>query len=132
VELDNSQKIFAKRRANSVAKASKSQFPSERTKKSVTEAPGQGDRIVQERFDFEAKANNGVTRAERPERRKGPEERNFQGLDAASAEVISSGFDDATLGRAINQCIDQTGSIENAVSLSAIVAKAKLTRKRRG
>lgn len=131
-ELDNSQKIFAKRRANSVAKASKSQFPSERTKKSVTEAPGQGNRIVQERFDFEAKANNGVTRAERPERRKGPEERNFQGLDAASAEVISSGFDDATLGRAINQCIDQTGSIENAVSLSAIVAKAKLTRKRRG
>ena len=131
-ELDNSQRIFAKRRANSVAKASKSQFSPERTKRSVTEAPEQGERTMQGRFDFGAKGNNGVTRAERPERRKGPEGRNFQGLDAASAEVISSGFDDATLGRAINQCIDQTGSIEEAVSLSAIVAKAKLARKRRG
>ena len=55
----------------------------------------------------------------------------FPGLDAATDEIIASGFDNATIGRAINQCIDATGRIENVVSLSAIIAKARLARIKR-
>jgi len=55
----------------------------------------------------------------------------FQGIDNATSEVIDSGFDDTVLGRLLNLCIEDTDSIESAIAFAAIVAKAKLARKRR-
>lgn len=52
-------------------------------------------------------------------------------LDSLSDEIIRSGFDDLTLGRLLNRYIDRTHSVDLAVALTAIVAKAKLARSRR-
>lgn len=60
--------------------------------------------------------------------KRAPERDRFFGVDKASDDVIASGFDDATIGRAINQCIESTGSIETVTALSAIIAKARLAR----
>lgn len=130
-ELSNSQTILAKRRANSVPKASPSQFPSARPKQDAVDKRRKDSGAVQEGFDFEMNRASENTSSDKPVQRSVSEDRPFQGLDAATSEIISSGFDNATLGRLINQCIDQTESIEMAVSLSAIVAKAKLARRRR-
>jgi len=52
-------------------------------------------------------------------------------LDQATDDVINSNFDDLTLGRLLNSCIDSTQSIQMAVSFTAIIAKAKIVRQRR-
>ena len=53
-------------------------------------------------------------------------------LDETTKAVIDSGFDDATIGRAINQCIDdhinEEHCIELVIGLSAIIAKARIAR----
>ena len=52
-------------------------------------------------------------------------------LDAWTDAVIRSDFNDAELGHFLNRCIDLTGSVDAAVAFSAIVAKAKIARRRR-
>lgn len=52
-------------------------------------------------------------------------------IDSLTDEVILSNFDDAIVGRALNQCIDTNNSIESAIAFAAIIAKAKLARQRR-
>ena len=52
-------------------------------------------------------------------------------IDSWSDEAISSDFDDHTLGRLLNRCIDQSQSVETTIGFAAIIAKAKLARKRR-
>lgn len=56
----------------------------------------------------------------------------FPSLDEVTKAVIDSGFDDATIGRAINQCIDdninEERGIERVIGLSAIIAKARIAR----
>lgn len=52
-------------------------------------------------------------------------------IDAWSDEAISSNFDDSTLGRLLNRCIDQSQSVEATIGFAAIIAKAKLARQRR-
>ena len=56
----------------------------------------------------------------------------FPSLDEITKAVIDSGFDDATIGRAINQCIDDNinaeRGIERVIGLSAIIAKARIAR----
>ena len=52
-------------------------------------------------------------------------------VDSWSDEAIASDFDDRTLGRLLNRCIDQSQSVETTVGFAAIIAKAKLTRQRR-
>lgn len=52
-------------------------------------------------------------------------------VDAWSDEAISSNFDDSTLGRLLNRCIDQSQSVEATIGFAAIIAKAKLARQRR-
>ncbi|HAY5108361.1 TPA: ADP-ribosylglycohydrolase family protein [Escherichia coli] len=52
-------------------------------------------------------------------------------LDQATDDVINSNFDDLTLGRLLNACIDSTQSVQLAVSFTAIIAKAKIVRQRR-
>lgn len=52
-------------------------------------------------------------------------------VDSWSDEAISSDFDDRTLGRLLNRCIDQSQSVETTIGFAAIIAKAKLARQRR-
>lgn len=52
-------------------------------------------------------------------------------LDALTDEVIRSGFSDEVLGKALNEYIDSNGSLEGAIAFAAIIAKAKLARKKR-
>ena len=52
-------------------------------------------------------------------------------IDEWTNEVIQSGFDDTVLGRVLDECIDTTESLETAVAVAAIVAKAKVARRRR-
>ncbi|UEG33315.1 ADP-ribosylglycohydrolase family protein [Enterobacter ludwigii] len=52
-------------------------------------------------------------------------------LDKITDVVINSNFDDAVLGRMLNECINKTQSVQMAVSFSAIVAKAKIVRQRK-
>ena len=49
----------------------------------------------------------------------------------AAFRALGTRFDDATIGRLINQCIEDAGSIEMAASLSAIIAKARLAHMKR-
>lgn len=52
-------------------------------------------------------------------------------LDAESDIIISSGFDSQTIGRILKIRIDSTSSIESAMNLLAIVAKARIARNKR-
>lgn len=52
-------------------------------------------------------------------------------LDFATDEAIKADFDSSVIGRLLNECIDQGDSVELAVAFAAIVAKAKLARRRR-
>ncbi|QIZ52926.1 ADP-ribosylglycohydrolase family protein [Dickeya zeae] len=52
-------------------------------------------------------------------------------LDRITDLVINSNFDDVTLGRMLNECINKTQSVQMAVSFSAIIAKAKIVRQRK-
>ncbi|GKT01995.1 ADP-ribosylglycohydrolase family protein [Acidovorax sp. SUPP3434] len=52
-------------------------------------------------------------------------------LDSATNEAIKSDFEDGIVGRLLNQCIEETGSIERVIAFAAILAKAKLARQRK-
>ena len=52
-------------------------------------------------------------------------------IDEWTDELIQSNFDDRTLGRLLNRCIDEYGSVEGAATFAGIVAKAKIARLRR-
>ncbi|HBO2745110.1 TPA: ADP-ribosylglycohydrolase family protein [Pseudomonas aeruginosa] len=52
-------------------------------------------------------------------------------LDAETDAVISSNFDNETLGKILNKRIESTLSIESAMALVAIIAKAKIARTKR-
>ena len=130
-ELSNSQTILAKRRLNSVPKVSSNQFPSDRQRQDEVGNKQKNSGALQEGLDLDLRGTNDNTPSIKRTQRSVADGRSFHNLDAATSEIISSGFDNATLGRLINQCIDQTESIETTVSLSAIVAKAKIARRRR-
>lgn len=55
----------------------------------------------------------------------------LEGVDDWTDIVIRSDFDDLVMGRMLNRCIEQTGSIEVAIGFASIIAKAKITRQRR-
>lgn len=52
-------------------------------------------------------------------------------LDAESDIIISSNFDDETIGRILKKRIDSTLSIESTITLLAIIAKARIARNKR-
>lgn len=52
-------------------------------------------------------------------------------LDSATDEAIRADFEPSIVGQLLNQCIDQTRSIEEAIAFAAILAKAKITRQRK-
>ncbi|MCE3026712.1 ADP-ribosylglycohydrolase family protein [Salinicola sp. DM10] len=127
-KLPYGQTILAKRKVGLKESLPVSQLPDFHSveSKPVSSAAdvNREDFFVQSRLPIDSNADdNELTK-------KPQSERDF--IDIATDEIISSGFDDVTIGKFINQCIDCDGSIVKAVSLVAIVAKAKLARKRRG
>lgn len=52
-------------------------------------------------------------------------------LDEMTDHIIKSNFDDELLGRYLNKLIDSSDSLELAIAFSAIIAKAKIARKRK-
>lgn len=52
-------------------------------------------------------------------------------IDRWTDAVIQSDFDNRVLGQMFNRCIDDSGSIEGAAAFAGIIAKAKLSRRRR-
>ncbi len=53
-------------------------------------------------------------------------------VDELTNRVIAANFDSQVIGQAFNDCLDDSNSIESAIAFAAIIAKAKLVRKRRG
>jgi ADP-ribosylglycohydrolase len=129
-ELPFQQTVLAKRRSDVSKVASEDQMPGKQREQNMQPTYETAQK-KQERFAFDPEP----PREGRIERHRSEEDRawgnRFPGLDRASDIAISSGFNDATIGKLVNQCIDESGSIEIAVSLTAIIAKAKLARMRR-
>lgn len=127
-ELPFGQTILAKRRVENTTLVSGDQMPSQAR---VRSAARNDMETRQDSFAFDQEK----ALKDNPERPASAStsapSKGFPGLNEATDMVIASGFDDATLGRLIKQCIDETGSIELTVSLSAIIAKARLARMRR-
>lgn len=55
----------------------------------------------------------------------------YASIDVLTNAVISSNFDDLTLGKLLNRFIDSSQSIESTIGFVAIIAKAKLARQKR-
>ncbi|EAY3718224.1 ADP-ribosylglycohydrolase family protein, partial [Salmonella enterica] len=125
------QTILAKRRKNITQNLTFEQFPRELEQShipyrdiesQVTEK--QDNSLSQYPLEFnKSSTRNELTRQEQ-KTEKDP-------LDQATDDVINSNFDDLTLGRLLNACIDSTQSVQLAVSFTAIIAKAKIVRQRR-
>lgn len=99
-----------------------------------------GERRMAQRLDSNAAAPNerelpltSSAPVSQPAREKPVpgQELNGISIDRLTDSVIRSEFDDATLGRMLNLLIERTASIELAVAFASIIAKAKLSRKRK-
>jgi hypothetical protein len=77
------------------------------------------------------RAGTNIKRADPRPATSSKRETNLAALDSLTDEVIRSDFDDEVLGRLLNLCIEQFGTIESAVAFASIVAKAKIARQRR-
>ncbi|GFM62853.1 hypothetical protein PSCICG_40130 [Pseudomonas cichorii] len=58
-------------------------------------------------------------------------ESSYPSIDVLTNAIISSNFDDLTLGKLLNRFIDSSQSIESTIGFVAIIAKAKLARQKR-
>lgn len=123
-KLPFGQTILVKRKANGIGKVPQNQLPklsgvtvinNEVRKESNIKSP--------------SISKNYIAEKQRDLFEKEDDERDW--LDEITDIVINSNFDDAVLGRMLNECINRTQSIQMAVSFSAIVAKAKVVRQRK-
>lgn len=128
-ELPFGQTVLAKRRVENTTLVGRDQMPGQ-SRISTRPAVRNDVDVRQDSFAFDQR-NTPPDNRGRPSSATSAPSKDFPGLDEATDLVIASGFDDATLGRLIKQCIDETGSIDLTVSLSAIIAKARLARRRR-
>ncbi len=129
-ELPFGQSILAKRRANITNSVDESQMPrAATTLRSDQILPT--DRKQPDIFEHADRHMSYTELDQRSDIRHKPRIESFPGLDRATDIIISSGFNDATIGLLLKLAIDDTGGIETAVALSAIVAKARLARTRR-
>ncbi|MBB4152759.1 ADP-ribosylglycohydrolase [Sphingomonas jinjuensis] len=125
------QSILAKRRANEIGELAPSQMPGPRQP-----APQRTTRAVPREREAQTSLPLDSVVSRPVEAKRGPESRQSaiaarDTLDAWTDAVIQSDFDDLTLGRLLNRCIERSSSIDSAVAFAAIVAKAKLARMRR-
>lgn len=124
------QSVFAKRRAIIKGNTSNKQMPRNTPERPVDTRGSQHNK-QQERLEFTvAEAQQRAPEATSHQKLL-PHLERFPSLDKATDIIIASGFDNEIIGRLINLSIEETGGIEAAVGLSAIVAKARLARMRR-
>jgi ADP-ribosylglycohydrolase len=114
------QTILAKRHAKDMDLLQDSQLP--RSRQSSKLAAGTGHVVD---TATTTRASVGATVASTPR------QLTAGSLDAVTDQIIASNFDDTVLGRLLNQCIDDSQSVDFAVAVAAIIAKAKLVRGRR-
>ena len=125
------QSVLAKRRKKVQSLVSADQMPREplppNSKSGVTMSNEENNL-----FAFSTSEQQNSDRSNENGRKQAVTNERFPSLDEATKAVIDSGFDDATIGRAINQCIDdsinQEHGIERVIGLSAIIAKARIAR----
>jgi hypothetical protein len=129
-QLPFGQSVLAKRRSNTQSSVNKSQMPREPL---LSKSQGGTTSMNHEQNSFKFTENkvNKIEQYNANSNLKAPRAQIFPGLDEATDIVIASNFDNETIGRVINQCIDATGSIDLTVSLSAIIGKARLARMKR-
>jgi ADP-ribosylglycohydrolase len=125
------QSILAKRKANVKDKISTSQLPGpRRLARSIGETPNgrtaQSSLPLGDTLRGKENAREQLKASIQPSARASRDD-----IDAWTDAVIRSDFSDVELGHFLNRCIDLTGSVDAAVAFSAIVAKAKLARRRR-
>ena len=119
------QTILAKRRIDIVDEMDEAQLPGPRLR---TRERSSNKRDNQTTLPF-ADSKNEQHRNNRVNLVKRKSETDF--IDALSDEAIYSHFDNETIGRLFNECVDATQSVNAAIGFAAIVAKAKIARKRR-
>jgi hypothetical protein len=128
--LPHGQQILSKRRKNGLGRIKANQIPQQiipvaKENVDVVKLP------KQERFALDVSTSDPSTERSKVSPEVAKPRMRFPGVDEATNEIIRSGFDNALIGRMMNLCIEETRSIEIVVSLSAIIAKAKLARLRR-
>jgi ADP-ribosylglycohydrolase len=129
-QLPFGQSVLAKRRSNTRSSVNENQMPGEPLLSKI-KSDSTSMNHEQNSFKFTENKENKNEYHNRGPSLNIPRVETFPGLDEATDVVIASNFDNETIGRVINQCIEATGSIELTVSLSAIIAKARLARQRR-
>ncbi|NWC65503.1 ADP-ribosylglycohydrolase family protein [Cedecea sp. P7760] len=124
-KLPFGQTILVKRKSDSIREIHESQLPdfTPRAKATKSEVIKEND-SKDESF---TKTNVIVKQGDLFGREADPKD----WLDSITDVVINSNFDDVTLGRMLNECINKTQSVQMAVSFSAIIAKAKIVRQRK-
>ena len=125
------QSILAKRRKTVQSFVNANQMPHEPSPPDFKSEEIMNNE-ANDRFAFSKSEQQNRDRGNENARRKTVTHEKFPSLDEAARVVIDSDFDDATIGRAINQCIDdsinQTHGIERVIDLSAIIAKERIAR----
>ena len=137
-ELPFGQTILAKRKAVVKGSVASTQLPGsiqsidrQRTREQVSRSTAQGERPAIGELFPEDRGDDEVGKSRDSRSRHDNWRRSSGTLDTWTDEVISSGFDDNVLGRMLNRCIDESMSVESAVSFASIIAKAKLARYRK-
>lgn len=125
------QTILAKRRSKIKTSVDDRQMPREPIFSKPRSEVAEQSRL-QNTFEFVEPKEQKVARKQDRDRQFVTHHKRFPGLGKATDIIISSGFDDVVIGQMMNSCIDETGEIETAVALAAIIAKARLVRKGRG
>lgn len=130
------QTILAKRKADLQSEIMKEQLPeapqAARVNENKQSRPIDSPSASQSEITFqESKSFASSQRRRSMSLSQEPREALRDKIDFLTDQVISSSFDDQTLGRLLNEYIDSSQSVEAAVAFIAIVAKAKLVRQRR-
>ncbi|HAT2782433.1 ADP-ribosylglycohydrolase family protein [Citrobacter koseri] len=124
-KLPFGQTILVKRKSDSIREIHESQLPDFNPISKVTKSEVKKENDSKD--EFLTKTNVIAKQGDLFGREADPKD----WLDSITDVVINSNFDDVTLGRMLNECINKTQSVQMAVSFSAIIAKAKIVRQRK-
>ena len=124
------QSILAKRRADGESNLAPSQLPGPRQPAKTPAVEKQtADLTMQSSLPLISAEEKQVSTQEREDHYA--RQTRGEGIDAWTDMVIQSDFDNLTLGRLLNRCIDRSDSIDAAIAFVGIIAKAKVARRKR-
>lgn len=132
LSLPFGQTVLAKRKADQKGEMARSQLPGPRQEARPILKRNPGEQPAQLAWPVDTNPPASHPKQARLDERRDTPLNDGEGIDEWTTAVIRSDFDDRTLGRFLNRCIDYSGNIEAAVAFVGIIAKAKLTRQRRG